>query len=167
MTVSGRCLCGAVRWESAEPPITTRVCWCRDCRYLGAGSATVGVCFRTTTFKISGRTSDYSSVADSGDRMHRRSCPDCGTPLFSEAEARPHLDSRSVPQCGRWASSLGRVWDPARSGPYHPAWGSDRAILTHLGPQARGARNGEGDRDRGPGAQVHAAKPRSSKASPS
>jgi hypothetical protein len=23
--------------------------------------------------------------------MHRRFCPMCGTPLFSEAEARPHL----------------------------------------------------------------------------
>jgi len=23
--------------------------------------------------------------------MHRRFCPSCGTPLFSEAEARPHL----------------------------------------------------------------------------
>ena len=91
MTVTGGCLCGAVRWESAEPPITTRVCWCRDCQYLGAGSGTVGACFRTETFKVSGNTSDFSSVADSGNRMHRRFCPDCGTPLFSEAEARPHL----------------------------------------------------------------------------
>jgi len=91
MTVTGRCLCGAVRWESAEPPITTRVCWCRDCQYLGAGSGTVGVCFRTAAFKVVGKTSDFSSVADSGNRMHRQFCPECGTPLFSEAEARPHL----------------------------------------------------------------------------
>jgi len=91
MTVTGRCLCGAVRWESAEPPITTRVCWCRDCQYLGAGSGTVGACFRTATFKVLGKTSDFSSLADSGSRMHRRFCPNCGTPLFSEAEARPHL----------------------------------------------------------------------------
>jgi len=91
MTLTGRCLCGAVRWESVEPPITTRVCWCRDCQYLGAGSGTVGACFRTATFKVTGTTSDYLSVADSGNRMHRRFCPRCGTPLFSEAEARPHL----------------------------------------------------------------------------
>ena len=91
MTVTGRCLCGSVRWESAEPPITTRVCWCRDCQYLGAGSATVGACFRTATLSVAGATSDYASTADSGNRMHRRFCPRCGTPLFSEAEARPHL----------------------------------------------------------------------------
>ena len=89
--VTGGCLCGAVRYESAAPPITTRVCWCRDCQYLGAGSGTVGACFRTATFKLAGTTSDYWSVADSGNRMRRRFCPRCGTPLFSEAGARPHL----------------------------------------------------------------------------
>ncbi len=91
MLITGQCLCGAVGWESTEPPIVTRVCWCRDCQYLGAGGGTVGACFRTVTFKVSGHTSDYSNVADSGNRMHRRFCPKCGTPLFSEAEARPHL----------------------------------------------------------------------------
>ena len=89
--ISGRCLCGAVRWESSEPPITTRWCWCRDCQYFGAGSGTVNACFRTAAFKITGEMRDYPSVADSGNRMHRRLCPECGTPLFSEAEARPHL----------------------------------------------------------------------------
>jgi len=38
-----------------------------------------------------GQTNDYLSVADSGNQMHRRFCPSCGTSLFSEAEARPHL----------------------------------------------------------------------------
>jgi hypothetical protein len=67
------------------------VCWCRDCQYLGAGSGTVNACFRTATFTVAGETSDYRSVADSGNEMHRRFCPSCGTSLFSEAEARPHL----------------------------------------------------------------------------
>ena len=91
MAITGKCLCGAVRWESAEPPIVTRVCWCRDCQYFGAGSGTVNACFRTATFKVTGPMNDYVSIADSGNRMHRRFCPACGTPLFSEAEARPHL----------------------------------------------------------------------------
>jgi hypothetical protein len=91
MAVTGGCLCGAVRWACGEPPITTRACWCRDCQYLGAGSGTVGACFRTAAFKVTGHTTDFSSTSDSGNRMHRRFCPTCGTPLFSEAEARPHL----------------------------------------------------------------------------
>ena len=49
MTITGRCLCGAIRWESSAPPIVTRVCWCRECQYLGAGSGTVNACFRTAS----------------------------------------------------------------------------------------------------------------------
>jgi hypothetical protein len=41
--------------------------------------------------RVEGETRDYRSVADSGNVMHRRFCPKCGTALFSEAEARPHL----------------------------------------------------------------------------
>lgn len=91
MAITGGCRCGKVRWESSEPPIVTRVCWCRDCQYFAAGNATVNACFRTAALKLIGETTDFVSVADSGNRMHRRFCPSCGTPLFSEAESRPHL----------------------------------------------------------------------------
>ena len=40
---------------------------------------------------MSGELRDYPLTADSGNVMHRRFCPVCGTPLFSAAEARPHL----------------------------------------------------------------------------
>ena len=91
MKITGGCLCGAVRFESTAPPVITRVCWCRLCQYLGAGSGTVNACFKTETFSIRGATTDYSSIADSGNILHRRFCPTCGTPLFSAAELRPHL----------------------------------------------------------------------------
>jgi hypothetical protein len=91
MTVTGGCLCGAVRYISASPPIAVRTCWCRLCQYLGAGSATVNAAFLKADVGVTGETTDYVSVADSGNRMHRRFCSKCGTSLFSEAEARPHL----------------------------------------------------------------------------
>jgi hypothetical protein len=91
MDISGRCLCGTVRYRSASPPITTRVCWCRLCQFLGAGSGTVNVCFPTDGFAVEGPTTLYTSVADSGNVMERRFCPVCGTPMFSSAQSRPHL----------------------------------------------------------------------------
>ncbi len=91
MEVTGGCLCGAVRYRVMAAPIVTRACWCRVCQYLGAGSATVNACFPTSAMQVQGQTQDYRSVADSGNVMHRRFCPKCGTALFSEAEARPHL----------------------------------------------------------------------------
>lgn len=91
MNISGGCLCGAVRYTSTAAPIITRVCWCRVCQYIGAGSGTVNTCFKTETLSVEGEMQDYRSIADSGNVMHRRFCPKCGTHLFSEAEVRPHL----------------------------------------------------------------------------
>ena len=89
--ITGGCLCGAVRFTVSEPPISARVCWCRLCQRLGAGGGTVNAAFKISAVKIVGETKDYADTADSGNRMHRRFCPNCGTHLFSEAEARPHL----------------------------------------------------------------------------
>ena len=125
MVVEGGCFCGKVRFSSASPPITSRMCWCRDCQYLAAGSATVNLIFQAEGFAISGETTDYVSTADSGNVMHRRFCPACGTPLFSQSQARPHLiiarggtlDDAELarPQAVIWSASA-PVWaciDPA------------------------------------------------------
>src|SRR6478752_3653191 len=41
MPITGRCFCGSVTFTCDEVPVMTRACWCRDCRYLAAGNATV------------------------------------------------------------------------------------------------------------------------------
>ncbi len=89
MTVSGGCLCGAVRYEIDAEPIITRICWCKDCQKFGAGGPTVNAGFPVAALTAVGNLSDYPSTADSGSRMHRKFCGKCGTHLFSAAEARP------------------------------------------------------------------------------
>jgi hypothetical protein len=91
MKLTGGCACGAVRFESSESPVTTRVCWCRVCQYLGAGSGTVNAMFKTASFSVQGKTASHRFVADSGNIIHREFCPTCGTSLFSRAEVRPHM----------------------------------------------------------------------------
>lgn len=116
--ISGGCLCGAVRYETDAEPITTRLCWCRVCQYLAAGNAAVGVLFPSAGMTVTGETRDYESVADSGNRMHRRFCPRCGTHLFSEAESRPHLifvraGSLDDPEIARPAATIWTASAPA------------------------------------------------------
>lgn len=92
MSIAGGCLCRAVRFTvHADKPLAVRTCWCRLCQYLGAGSATVNACFPADALQVEGEVRWHASVADSGNRMQRGFCPQCGTPLFSNAEARPHL----------------------------------------------------------------------------
>ena len=89
--IRGGCLCRSVRFRFTAEPIAMRLCWCRVCQYFGAGNATVNVVFPSNAVSIEGELRDYRSVAVSGNVMHRRFCPTCGTHVFSEAESRPHL----------------------------------------------------------------------------
>ncbi len=71
--------------------------------------------FDAADVKIEGELTDYVSVADSGNVMHRRFCPRCGTPLISASEARPDrvvirvgaLDDRNTvtPDVAIWTKS--------------------------------------------------------------
>jgi hypothetical protein len=88
---TGGCLCRQVRFRITADPIAMRLCWCRDCQYFAAGNATVNVVFPSDALAVEGELTDFVSTADSGNRMHRRFCPVCGTPVFSAAESRPHL----------------------------------------------------------------------------
>ena len=88
---SGACLCGAVRLSIAAEPMLTRLCWCRLCQSLAAGSATVNVVFPNDKVAVEGEVRWYESIAESGNRMERGFCPECGTPMFSRSDARPHL----------------------------------------------------------------------------
>ncbi len=89
--IVGGCLCGAVRFRSTAPPLAARLCWCRDCQHFAGGSAMANVLFPSEAVTIAGETTDYVSQAASGNRMHRRFCPTCGSPMFSQTEARPGL----------------------------------------------------------------------------
>ena len=91
MDITGGCLCKKVRFRISAQPIAMRLCWCRLCQYIAAGNATVNVVFPSDAVSIDGTLTDYRSVADSGNVMHRRFCPACGTHVFSASDARPHL----------------------------------------------------------------------------
>lgn len=89
--LTGGCLCGAVRFTANAKPILTRACWCRLCQSLASGNATINLAFPVTAISITGELKDYQAVADSGNKMHRRFCPNCGVHMFSEAEERPNI----------------------------------------------------------------------------
>ena len=89
--IEGGCLCGAVRYKVIAEPMMTRACWCRVCQYFASGNATINVVFAKDKVTFTGTMKDFASTADSGNRMHRGFCPECGTHITSESEARPHL----------------------------------------------------------------------------
>jgi hypothetical protein len=125
MTHHAGCLCGAVRISIGAEPLAARMCWCRLCQYLGGGSATVNVCFPAESVQTVGEVRWHESVADSGNRMRRGFCPECGTPLFSITESRPHLTFIRA----------GALDDPGLIGPEAVIWTSAAPGWAHLDPE--------------------------------
>lgn len=123
LPITGGCLCKAVRYSANAAPIVTRQCWCRLCQYVGAGSSTVNVAFETKHVTLAGELRRFASIADSGNRLQRGFCPVCGTPVTSEAEARPHLIFLRA----------GTLDDPSIAAPAMNIWTSQAPVWAHLG----------------------------------
>ena len=95
--MTGGCLCASVRFEARPKPGTAYYCHCRDCQ-IGSGSAFhAGVCADQSSFRLlSGVTTTYSKVADSGNTINRVFCAACGTPVYWEGTKFPDLVILSI-----------------------------------------------------------------------
>lgn len=90
--IVGGCLCGAVRYEYDGEIGESSYCHCDDCKRATGGPYTVGVLSEADKLTIvSGEVKSYTSIADSGRKITRQFCPECGSPLFTRAEKCPDL----------------------------------------------------------------------------
>ncbi len=75
--ITGRCLCGAVRYEVAGPPLRTSYCYCEDCRRASGAPAVLWTFFpaRSITF-VHGAPRLLQHAG-----RERTFCGQCGTPI--------------------------------------------------------------------------------------
>ena len=89
--LTGRCMCGAVSYKMSAPPLAVGLCHCNRCRPQ-AGSAFSTVMFvQRDAFEMNGETAVFEDVGASGMKALRRFCPQCGSPLMTEAHVTPTL----------------------------------------------------------------------------
>ena len=94
---TGHCLCGAVTYTIRGEPVGMGQCHCKDCqRASGTGHMSIAR-FKREDVVISGQTTSYASVAESGNINTLHFCPVCGSRVFGENSARPGMvNIRSV-----------------------------------------------------------------------
>lgn len=84
--LSGTCLCGAVTLTVASPVLAARQCWCRTCQSIACGNASNNVIIAKAGLQVQGALSEHRSIADSGARIVRSFCPQCGTHVLAADE---------------------------------------------------------------------------------
>jgi hypothetical protein len=92
MTLTGGCLCGAIRYEAGGTPVRRFLCHCRDCQKATGSAFQVAVTMPRDQFTwTKGSPAAYTSQADSGRSITRLFCPACGSGLVNEIALRPDM----------------------------------------------------------------------------
>lgn len=84
----GGCRCGQVRFACCGVPNAVTLCYCRDCQRGSGGPCGNFVIVPAAAVTVTGATTSFTALCDSGRSMRREFCPECGSPLFART---PHL----------------------------------------------------------------------------
>jgi len=73
-TISGGCLCGAVRYECPAEAAVSALCYCTDCQRATGGAFSAGFMVPKDSFKLlKGQLKGFEITADSGPPTTRPS----------------------------------------------------------------------------------------------
>jgi hypothetical protein len=82
-SITGGCLCGAVRYECAAEPVAAGHCHCEDCRRTSGTGHGSHMAVPAAAFALSGEVKTFDKPADSGNVVGRAFCPTCGGAVYS------------------------------------------------------------------------------------
>ena len=86
MTATGRCLCGAIRYEYSAAPIWVTHCHCESCRRQTSSPVTTFIVLPKASLRFTqGQPKEYASSPG----VARSFCADCGSPIYYRVDDRP------------------------------------------------------------------------------
>jgi len=114
---TGGCLCGAVRYELRGEAGPAGYCHCADCRRCTGSAFNISVRVEARDFRVvHGNPKGFTKTADSGNRLTRYFCPECGSPIYTASERHPDT----------YYLKAGCLDDPGLVRPTHQSWTKSR-----------------------------------------
>jgi hypothetical protein len=90
--ITGGCMCGAVRYECSAEPMMSANCYCKDCQRSSGGALASVLVVPKEAFKLTkGEPKHYEVTADSGNKVSRGFCTNCGSPILSLLTGMPNV----------------------------------------------------------------------------
>ena len=84
---SGRCLCGAVTFESSAEPQAVFHCCCEDCRRSSGTGHCTHIVIPESAFSVTGDVTFFAHRSDSGNTVTKAFCGTCGSPIYSALDS--------------------------------------------------------------------------------
>ena len=88
---TGSCLCRTITYKSNSAPLRTFNCHCEDCRKCSGAPYLTNIFVKEVDLDIQGTLNSYIHQSESGNKITKRFCENCGCQLFSFNEGRPGL----------------------------------------------------------------------------
>ncbi len=134
--ITGRCLCGAVRYRADAAPVAQAVCHCTDCQRQTGNPFSVIVGVPRAALEVEGDTlaSFTTTGEDHGGDTERHFCSACGSPVFSIAAVAPQLafiKAGSLDDAS-WLEPAIEVWTRSAQ-PWSPSF--EQTARLERGPQ--------------------------------
>lgn len=116
--ISGKCLCGSIEYSGDAEPVFCIVCHCDDCqRQTGTSfSMTVGVPKSSIKIENEDKLKEFLGESASGNKVRRKFCPDCGSPILSMISMAPDM----------YMIKAGTMDDKSWLKPTHQFWCSEK-----------------------------------------
>jgi hypothetical protein len=87
--ITGGCLCGRVRYTVTGEPAFSGLCHCRNCQHYTGSAFEALIAFPAASVSVQGELKTYDDTGDSGQPVHRRFCPNCGSGVVNEVDVLP------------------------------------------------------------------------------
>lgn len=95
--IEGGCLCGQVRYKSEADTLLTVICHCKNCQKNSGTAYSTNIALPRGSIAFEGDMSVYADQGDSGQRVNRYFCPNCGSNIMTEPDA---IDTLSIIKVG-------------------------------------------------------------------
>ena len=115
--ITGACLCGACRYETAAAPLNVRACHCHRCQKATGSPFYARVMVPLDSLTMAGPVGWF----DGGLGLRRGFCTQCGTTLFSERAS-----------AGGIGLTMGSLDEPDRFQPTEHIWVSAKQAWLRL-----------------------------------
>lgn len=90
-SLSGQCLCGALKYV-AKAPLLSLICHCKNCQRQSGSAFSIVMLVHAANVRYDGQLAAYLDDGDSGARVERLFCPTCGSAIASRCNILPNID---------------------------------------------------------------------------